>query len=179
MTLLHVNNKGADQSAHLSSLISILLFAIWKVEKSNLHHAKFHWSNLSLQLSRLVWTIPGWKPWRQVLSRHSQFSFTELGRSWGSGINTCVVVYFSLIIYLWLFCEQRYTVGDQRYSFCEQRYTFCEQRSQELEVRSLNHPYSLKTKSSQCHYVVMTRSETKFQAPLNRCYQDVFAKMNI
>ena len=25
---------------------------------------------------------------------------------------------------------------------------------QELEVRSLNHPYSLKTKSSQCHYVV-------------------------
>ena len=24
----------------------------------------------------------------------------------------------------------------------------------ELEVRSLNHPYSLKTKSSQCHYVV-------------------------
>ena len=42
--------------------------------------------------------------------------------------------------------------------------------SQELEVRSLTHPYSLKTKSSQCHYVVMTRSETKFQAPLNRCY---------
>ena len=34
--------------------------------------------------------------------------------------------------------------------------------SQELEVWSLNHPYSLKTKSSQCHYVVMTRSETKF-----------------
>ena len=26
--------------------------------------------------------------------------------------------------------------------------------SQELEVRSLNHPYSLKTKSSQCHYVI-------------------------
>ena len=34
---------------------------------------------------------------------------------------------------------------------------------QELEVRSLNHPYSLKTQSSQCHYVVMTRSETKFE----------------
>ena len=49
-------------------------------------------------------------------------------------------------------------------------------RSQELEVRSLNHPYSLKTKSSQCHYVVMTRSETKFQAPLNRRYQEVLAK---
>ena len=32
--------------------------------------------------------------------------------------------------------------------------------AQELEVRSLNHPYSLKTKSSQCHYVVMTMSET-------------------
>ena len=28
--------------------------------------------------------------------------------------------------------------------------------SQELEVRSLYHIYSLKTKSSQCHYVVMT-----------------------
>ena len=27
--------------------------------------------------------------------------------------------------------------------------------AQELEVRSLNHPYSLKTKSSQCHYVVI------------------------
>ena len=32
--------------------------------------------------------------------------------------------------------------------------------SQELEVRSLYHPYSLKAKSSQCQYVVMTRSET-------------------
>ena len=48
--------------------------------------------------------------------------------------------------------------------------------SQELEVLSLNNPYSLKTKSSQCHYVVMTRSETKFQAPLNRRYQEVLAK---
>ena len=47
---------------------------------------------------------------------------------------------------------------------------------QELEVRSLNHPYNLKTKSSQCHNVVMTRSETKFQAPLNRRYQEVLAK---
>ena len=47
---------------------------------------------------------------------------------------------------------------------------------QELEVRSLNHPYSLETKISQCHYVVMTRSETKFQAPLNRRHQDVLAK---
>ena len=49
-------------------------------------------------------------------------------------------------------------------------------RSQELEVRSLNHPYSLKTKSSQCHYVAMTRSETKFQAPLNCRYQEILAK---
>ena len=49
-------------------------------------------------------------------------------------------------------------------------------QSQELEVRSLNHPYSLKTKSSQCHYVVMTRNETKFQAPLNRRYQEFLAK---
>ena len=47
---------------------------------------------------------------------------------------------------------------------------------QELEVRSLNPPYSLKTKSSQCHYVVMTRSETKFQAPLNRRYHEILAK---
>ena len=36
--------------------------------------------------------------------------------------------------------------------------------------------YSLKTKSSQCHYVVMTRSETKIQAPLNRRYKKVLAK---
>ena len=50
------------------------------------------------------------------------------------------------------------------------------QCTQELEVRSLNHPYSLKTKSSQCHYVVMTRSETKFQAPLNQRYKEVLAK---
>ena len=35
-------------------------------------------------------------------------------------------------------------------------------KPQELEVLSLNYPYSLKTKSSQCHYVIMTRSETKF-----------------
>ena len=38
--------------------------------------------------------------------------------------------------------------------------------SQELEVRSLNHPYSLKTKSSRCHYVVMTRSETKLSVAI-------------
>ena len=49
--------------------------------------------------------------------------------------------------------------------------------AQELEVRSLYHRYSLKIKSSQCHYVVMTRSETKFQAPLNRRYQEVLAKI--
>ena len=35
--------------------------------------------------------------------------------------------------------------------FCVCRYKTW---SQELEVRSLNHPYSLKTKSSQCHYVM-------------------------
>ena len=34
-------------------------------------------------------------------------------------------------------------------------------KSQELEVRSLYHIYSLKIKISRCHYVVMTRSETK------------------
>ena len=36
-------------------------------------------------------------------------------------------------------------------------------KPQELEVRSL---YSLKTKSSQCHYVVMTRSETKLSVAI-------------
>ena len=34
---------------------------------------------------------------------------------------------------------------------------------QELEVRSLNHPYSLKTRSSQCHYV-MTPCAFGFEA---------------
>ena len=34
-------------------------------------------------------------------------------------------------------------------------------KAQELEVRSLYDLYSLKTKSSRCHYVVMARSETK------------------
>ena len=48
--------------------------------------------------------------------------------------------------------------------------------AQELEVLSLSHLYSLKTKIAQCHYVVMTRSETKFQAPLNRRYQEVFGE---
>ena len=38
--------------------------------------------------------------------------------------------------------------------------------SQELEVRSLYHLYSLKTKSSRCHYVVMTRSETKLSVAI-------------
>ena len=37
---------------------------------------------------------------------------------------------------------------------------------QELEVRALHHLYSLKTKSSQCHYVVMTRSETKLSVAI-------------
>ena len=41
---------------------------------------------------------------------------------------------------------------------------------------SIYHLNSLKTKSSQCHYVVMFRSETKIQAPLNSRYQEVLAK---
>ena len=45
-------------------------------------------------------------------------------------------------------------------------YVFKIHVSRELEVRSLNHPYSLKTKSSQCHYVVMTRSETKLSVAI-------------
>ena len=47
---------------------------------------------------------------------------------------------------------------------------------QELEVWSSYLLYSLKTKSSRCHYEVMTRSETKFQAPLNHSYKEVLAK---
>ena len=38
--------------------------------------------------------------------------------------------------------------------------------AQELEVRSLYHLYSLKTKSSRCHYAVMTRSETKLSVAI-------------
>ena len=42
---------------------------------------------------------------------------------------------------------------------------------QELEVRSLYHLYSLKNKSSPCHFYVMTRSENKLlvaiQAPVS------------
>ena len=39
-------------------------------------------------------------------------------------------------------------------------------KAQELEVWSLYHLYSLKTKSSRCHYVVMTRSETKLSVAI-------------
>ena len=41
----------------------------------------------------------------------------------------------------------------------------CKHKAQELEVRSLGlyHLYSLKT---QCHYVVMTRSETKLSVAI-------------
>ena len=38
--------------------------------------------------------------------------------------------------------------------------------TQELEVRSLYHLHSLKTKSSRCHYIVMTRSETKLSVAI-------------
>ena len=38
--------------------------------------------------------------------------------------------------------------------------------AQELEVRSLYHLYSLKTKSSRCHFIVMTRSETKLSVAI-------------
>ena len=38
--------------------------------------------------------------------------------------------------------------------------------SQELEVRSLYHIYSLKTKTPRCHYIVMTRSETKLSVAI-------------
>ena len=49
-------------------------------------------------------------------------------------------------------------------------------RPQELEVRSSYLLCSLKTKSSRCHYIVMTRSEIKFQAPLNLRFKEVLAK---
>ena len=39
-------------------------------------------------------------------------------------------------------------------------------RAQELEVRYLYHLYSSKTKSLRCHYVVMTRSETKLSVAI-------------
>ena len=38
--------------------------------------------------------------------------------------------------------------------------------AQELEVRSLYNLYSLKTKSSWYHYIVMTRSETKLSVAI-------------
>ena len=38
--------------------------------------------------------------------------------------------------------------------------------AQELEVRSLYHLYSLKTKCSRCDYVEMTRSETKLSVAI-------------
>ena len=38
--------------------------------------------------------------------------------------------------------------------------------SQELDVRSLYHIYSIKSKSSRCYYVEMTRSETKLSVAI-------------
>ena len=46
LTLLHANNKGADQPAHWRRLISIFVFRyIWKELKSNLLHAKVQYYN--------------------------------------------------------------------------------------------------------------------------------------
>ena len=45
------------------------------------------------------------------------------------------------------------------------RYSMPDQ-AQELEVWSLYHLFSLKTKSSRCHYVVMTRSETQLSVAI-------------
>ena len=41
---------------------------------------------------------------------------------------------------------------------------------QELEVRSLNRPYSLKTKSSQCHYIVDIRTELQAPVVILNCF---------
>ena len=49
---------------------------------------------------------------------------------------------------VWRFCG--YFFGS---SLTQTQYVYWV-RAQELEVRSLNHSYSLKTKSSQCHYVM-------------------------
>ena len=46
------------------------------------------------------------------------------------------------------------------------KYVITQDIPQELEVRSLYHLYSLKTKSTRCHYVVMTRSETKLSVDI-------------
>ena len=49
---------------------------------------------------------------------------------------------------------------------CLQIHNLSRHKSQELEFRSLYHLYSLKTKSSRCHYVVMTSSETKLSVAI-------------
>ena len=45
-----------------------------------------------------------------------------------------------------------------------------------LKIDPLITHIASKPKAHKCHYVVMTRSETKCQAPLNRRYQKVLAK---
>ena len=42
LTLSHLNNKGADQTALMRNLISAFLFTIWKAQQSNLLDAEFH-----------------------------------------------------------------------------------------------------------------------------------------
>ena len=45
LILLLADNKGADQLAHLRSLISPFLFALWRVCLLKLHYAKFQYSS--------------------------------------------------------------------------------------------------------------------------------------
>ena len=64
LTLLHVNNKGADQSAHPGSLMRAFVICSLEsiIAKLNLAHSKLQVSTQSMLMSRLILARPGWKP---------------------------------------------------------------------------------------------------------------------
>ena len=68
LSLGFANNKDADQPAHLRSLVSAFVFAVWKVSDLNMLQAKFQFSSLSLKLRRLLSECPktGFVVWRSM-----------------------------------------------------------------------------------------------------------------
>ena len=69
LTLLHVNNKDADQPAHPRSLISALVVHCMEISSTQ-NYNSLH----SLVVERLVWVFHGQKPRKHVFSRRGTFA---------------------------------------------------------------------------------------------------------
>ena len=84
MTLLHVNNKGADQPAHLQSLISTLFIYYLAFAIAKQTTCKVSTFKLVSKLGRLVWALHGCEPLGHIWASPRENLSSGLPTKWDS-----------------------------------------------------------------------------------------------